>query len=125
MVYGIGCDILEPARIVKSCKYERFKNYCFSKRELSLYTDDCRKLAGCFAAKEAFSKALGTGIRGFSLNEISVIRDELGKPYVEFSGRAAAIIESIGASAMVTLSDTESLVCAFVLLEVGNENNNH
>ena len=45
-------------------------------------------MAGHWAVKEAFSKAVKTGVRDFSLNEISVLRDELGAPYLELTGKA-------------------------------------
>ena len=44
-------------------------------------------VAGNFAAKEAFSKALGTGISGFALKDVEVLRDEHGKPYIELENR--------------------------------------
>lgn len=47
-------------------------------------------IAANFAAKEAFAKALGTGVRGFSLNEVSVLRGELGAPYIKLAGNAKA-----------------------------------
>lgn len=72
-------------------------------------------IAASFAAKEAFSKALGTGIRGFALAEVSVLRDSLGAPYFALSGRAARLAEERGLRFSVSLSHTEDLAAAFVV----------
>lgn len=117
MIYGIGCDLIEIARIENSCKNGRFAARCFSAKELAAFSESSRRLAGCFAAKEAFSKALGTGVRGFSLSEISVLRDSLGKPYFEFEGRAGEIVKSAELSAFVSISNTDFLAMAAVVLE--------
>ena len=115
MIIGVGCDLMELDRFEKSCAREHFLARCFSEKERAALR--VRQLAGNFAAKEAFSKALGTGVRGFSLCEVSVLRDGLGAPYFEFDGAAAEIMESKRARALVSMSDTDTHVCAFVVLE--------
>ncbi len=117
MIYGIGNDILEIKRMEQSIKSERFLTFSFSEAERELFSSHPAKLAGCFAAKEALSKALGTGIRGFSLDEISVLRDDLGKPYFIFSGNIAKIIEAKKLVAHVALTNSKEYVVANVLLE--------
>ncbi len=72
-------------------------------------------IAANFAAKEAFSKALGTGIRGFSLTEVSVLRNELGAPYFVFSGEAEKIVRELGLQFSVSLTHTDELAAAFVV----------
>lgn len=72
-------------------------------------------IAANFAAKEAFSKALGTGIRGFSLTEVSVLRNELGAPYFVFSGEAEKIVRERGLQFSVSLTHTDELAAAFVV----------
>lgn len=117
MIYGIGCDILEINRIKNSCQSERFLKRVFSPQELEAFGGNHRKLASCFSAKEAFSKALGTGIRGFSLADISVLRDSLGKPYFVFSGNAEKIVREKELTAFITISNTETTVMTVAVLE--------
>ena len=75
-------------------------------------------LAGDFAVKEAVSKCFGTGIRGFSLPDIEVLRDDLGAPYVRLYGGALARYEALGGQSLsVSISDTRELVMAFAVLE--------
>ncbi len=118
MIYGIGNDIIEIARVRQSLARGRFAEFVYSERERVAFKADAKKLAGCFAAKEALSKALGTGVRGFALNEISVLRDELGKPYFEFEGQIKAIIKEKKLRAFVALTNSAQYAVADVLLEV-------
>ncbi len=120
MVYGIGNDLIEISRIEKSMQNERFLTFCFSEAERAAFCGSAQKLAGCFAAKEALSKALGTGVRGFSLEEISVLRDELGKPYFVFAGNIARIMKDKSLRAFVALTNTAGLALANVVLETEN-----
>ncbi len=117
MIYGVGNDLLEISRIEESMLSERFMAFSFSAAERTLFSDKPTKLSGCFAAKEALSKALGTGVRGFSLDEISVLRDELGKPYFVFTGNIKKIIEAKHLTAHVALTNSKKLVVANVVLE--------
>lgn len=84
----LGCDIIEIERIEQSIlKFgESFLKHILSENEIALYNKRGQKAefaAGRFAAKEAVSKALGTGIgRGYSFTDIEILPDELGKPYV-------------------------------------------
>lgn len=97
MIIGIGIDIIEISRIKKAV--ERTSNFLernFSNNEIEYFRSKSYKaesIAGSFAAKEALSKALGTGFRGFSLKDIEVLRDELGKPYIELSEKINKIVE--------------------------------
>ena len=69
------------------------------------------------AAKEAFSKALGTGVRGFTLRDVELLRDELGKPYYVFSGKAVDIVEDKKLLAHVSVTDEGDSVIVFTVLE--------
>jgi len=85
-ILGIGVDIIQNKRIKKSIKNNNFKNRIYSAKELKLSSLSINKtsfFSKRFAAKEAFAKALGTGIRN-SLNfkDIEVINDKLGKPII-------------------------------------------
>lgn len=89
MVIGIGTDIIEIDRIKKAInKNNNFLEKIFTTKEIEMFKNRNMRtevIAGNFAAKEAVSKALGTGVRGFSLIDIEVLRDELGKPIVYLS----------------------------------------
>jgi holo-[acyl-carrier protein] synthase len=88
MIKGIGIDIVEIERIEKMDHLDRFIERILSKKEQELYYSfqgQNRKsqfLAGRFAAKEAYSKAYGTGIGELRFNDIIVLNDDLGKPYI-------------------------------------------
>ena len=123
-MYKIGIDMTTVSRIEKSCGKESVRNHVFTKGELDLFYNNREKpkyssLAANFAAKEAFSKALGTGIRGFDLNEVEILRDELGAPYFNFYGKAAEIVFKCDYKASVSLSHEEDKAIAMVLLEKG------
>lgn len=117
MIYGVGVDMTEISRVEKACQKDSFVRKVFTQREAELYGDKPAKLAAGFAAKEAFSKALGTGVRGFSLTELELLRDDLGKPYYVFSGRAADIMKGKGLRAHVSVTDEADLVTVFTVLE--------
>lgn len=111
-----GIDLVEIARIRKSVENPRFLDRVFSpaERELLLTRNDpCPGLAANFAAKEAFAKALGTGVRGLKLQEIGVLRDELGAPYFELSGAAAEAAQGLCFS--LSLTHTGDVAAAFVV----------
>lgn len=80
-ILGIGTDIIEIERVEKALKRDGFKERVFSKKEiLELKEKRVESYAGKFAAKEAVSKALGTGIREFNLIDIEILNNDLGKP---------------------------------------------
>lgn len=119
MIFGIGCDIIEIQRIADADK--RFLDKHFTEAERELFQkkkNAAQTIAANFAAKEAFSKALGTGIRGFSLNEIEVLRDEFGKPYINIYGDAEEMCEKLGiTNIFVSLSHSKELAISYVLIE--------
>ena len=85
-ILGIGIDIIEIDRIEKVLKRTpRFLERNFTEKEIEYFKANnlrSESIAGNFAAKEAISKAIGTGIRGFNLKDIEILRDDLGKPIV-------------------------------------------
>lgn len=110
----IGADIVEISRIEKSLQIKGFKESVYSASELEFLSGrKVESYAANFAAKEAFSKSLGTGIQGFSLNEISVLRDSLGAPYISLSGRALDAAK--GFCFTVSLSHTKDTALAVVI----------
>ena len=117
MIYGVGVDIVSISRMDKACRKESFILHAFGCKEIELYSADIPKLAANFAAKEAFSKALGTGVRGFELKDVQLLRDELGKPFYVFSNKAYEIVNSKNLISHVSVSDEEDTVIVFTVLE--------
>ena len=115
-MYSIGIDIVDIQRIEKSVSNIKFLSKVYSKKELDFFSSKKNpypSMAGNWAAKEAFSKSLGTGLKGFSLNEVSVLRDENGKPFLELSGKALEIAKGLFFS--VSISHTDALATAVVI----------
>ncbi len=118
MIVGIGNDIVEIERFETIMEREFILYKMFSEREVALAGKRPSFFAGNFAVKESVSKAFGTGIRGFRLHEIEVLRDELGKPYVELSGKAKELAEQLKIHRIyVSISDTKQLVMATAVAE--------
>ncbi|WP_294703150.1 holo-ACP synthase [uncultured Fusobacterium sp.] len=88
MILGIGNDIVEIARIEKAIQSEKFKKRVYTTQEIeNIEKKGAGKIAsyaGRFSAKEAISKAMGTGVREFALTDIEILNDHLGKPIVRF-----------------------------------------
>lgn len=95
----LGCDIIEINRIEHSINKfgDNFLRHILSDNEIALYIKKGKKaefVSGRFAAKEAVSKALGTGIgRGYSFTDIEILSDDLGKPCVYLQSKRAENIE--------------------------------
>jgi len=124
MIFGIGTDIVDYARIETMwARYgDRFAARVLSERETSDYqasTDASRFLAKRFAAKEAFAKAVGSGLREpVSLSRISVTHDGLGKPVLQFDEVLRSHLAQLGiCSHHLSISDERNTVIAFVVLE--------
>ncbi len=127
MILGLGCDICNIERIEKVCSgfSERFIGNYYSPREreeIEANKDAKKKIAALatkFAAKEAFSKALGTGFsNGLAWSEIEVLHYESGKPYLLLSGKALEMAEKMGAkNYLVSLSDDYPWAQAVVIIE--------
>ena len=97
MIVGIGNDIIEIERIEKAISKEGFKDKIYTQRELKNIEkrgNRTETYAGIFSAKEAISKAIGTGVREFSLTDLEILNDDLGKPYVVVSEKLDKIIKS-------------------------------
>ena len=118
MIIGIGIDLIEVKRVEKACDKEHFLTRCFTEREIDLIREDKRKASDNFAVKEAISKAFGTGIHGFELNEMEVLRDKLGCPYVILYGNALKIAKERGITKIhVSITNTKIYSNAFVVAE--------
>lgn len=121
MILGVGTDIIEIDRIKNAIdNTPGFLEKVFTKREveeLSKNTLRVESVAGNFAVKEAVSKAVGTGIRGFSFRDIEVFRDELGKPIVRVSSKIEEVIKSKDYLFNASISHNKTMAIAFVVLE--------
>ncbi len=130
MLYGIGCDLCEIARLEKTLAGPHgaaFARRVFGPAERAalglevgapLSHKTAASAAANFAAKEAFLKAAGTGLAGpFSLAEIEAVRLESGAPEYRFSGRTAAWVAERGLTARLSLSHDGGVALAFCTLE--------
>lgn len=125
MIFGIGVDIVEIGRIEGSLARfgDAFAERILSEPEWLEYGQSqvkARFLAKRFAAKEAFGKALGSGIRPPALlQNIGVAHDDLGKPVFDLAPALQAHIAARGIRAChLSLSDEKALALAFVVLEL-------
>ena len=120
MIFGIGTDIIEIERIETAIKRNsKFLEKMFTEREIELFKDRNFKnetIAGSFCVKEAVSKALGTGIRGFAFKDIEVLRDSLGKPEVILGNKITNIINN-KLKVHASISHNNDTAIAFVVIE--------
>jgi len=124
VIVGIGTDLCEIGRVQRALDRhgERFAMKILVEAEMDRFRSHRKPaayLAKRFAAKEAFSKAMGTGIR-FPVNwhNVSVDNGRSGKPMLRFSDPLAALLQSRGiAAAHLSLTDEVGMACAFVVLE--------
>ncbi len=124
MIHGIGTDLLDARRIRDGLARfgEHYADRILAPAEHAGYyasRDPARFLAKCFAAKEAFAKAAGTGLRPpVTLRNIAVLRDAQGKPFLQCAPELDAWLAGRGVSAHhVSLSDEGDLILAYVILE--------
>lgn len=124
MILGTGIDIIEVARIASSFEKfgERFMNRILAPDEIA-YSLSHRKpapfLAVRFAAKEAVSKAFGTGIGAhLGWQDIEIRRKESGEPFVVLHGKGQELFKARAAKHLhITLSHTENYAVAMAILE--------
>ena len=127
MIYGVGTDLIEIQRIEKALQRfgERFARRILCESELKRFRAHRKPaayLAKRFAAKEAFAKALGTGIRlPASWHSIWVINLRSGKPQFEFSNELKKYLEKKHIQRThLSLTDEREMACATVILETGD-----
>ena len=125
-IYGIGTDIANVDRVKKVLKNKNYLDRLFNKLEIS----KCRKLSSSencyakrFAAKEAFSKALGTGIsKGIKFNEIVILNKKNGKPFIKLIGDTKKIVEkkfkTQKSNFFLSISDEKKYAVAFVTISL-------
>ena len=125
-IYGIGTDIVSVERIKTSLKNKNFIIRIFNKKEIK----KCKNInnsincyAKRFAAKEAFAKALGTGIsNGINFNEIVILNKKSGKPYINLVGQTKKILnkkfKKKKSKFSLSLSDEKKYAVAFVTITI-------
>ncbi len=127
MIYGIGVDLVKVDRLAQVvARYgERFLKRVFTDWEISYCQTRANQgiyqFAQRFAAKEAFSKALGVGLRqgGIRWRDVEVLPDPQGKPEIQVTGRAAELCQEKGIRGMhISLTDEDNFAVAMVVLEI-------
>ena len=123
MIFGIGVDVLEAARIQRTLERfgERFIEHLLMPEERAQLARTQRRerfLAMRFAAKEAIVKAMGTGFaHGMWIRDVGVVQNAWGKPEVVFSARGEQVRRALGVGeSHVTLTDEAGLVVAVAVL---------
>ena len=123
MIFGIGTDITKVSRFEKWVKNPEIIERFFNPAEFmhnGTLTARCEHYAVRFAAKEAFSKALGTGITGFNLRDVYIENDSSGKPELKFENSATKLLnEKCGnCKVHVSLSHEKEFAIAYVIIEI-------
>jgi len=124
-ILGIGVDIVENSRIKKSLKNNQFINRIFTSSEILLGKKIKNKVpyySKRFAAKEAFSKSIGTGFRdNLNFKDISVVNDKFGKPYFVITDKIKKIIKKqfkiSSFNFFISISDEKKYSVAYVILQ--------
>jgi len=118
MIVGIGTDLIEIDRVIKACENEVFQTKYFTKQEISFCKIEPKKFADNFAVKEAVSKVFGTGFGKIAPIEIEVLRDPLGKPFVNLYGNAKKMAHSMNMNKVWdSITNTNTYVSAFAVGE--------
>jgi len=131
MIYGIGTDLCDIRRITATLgrRGERFAERVLGPAELALFRArrtraegrGLRFLATRFSAKEAFSKAIGLGIRSpMTWRACEILNEPSGKPVVRLSGELARWFDARGLVAHVTVTDEADYAASFVVVETRN-----
>ncbi len=118
MIRGIGIDIVEISRIKKSMENPRFLERTFTNAENKYFKTKKapqESVAACFAAKEAFLKALGIGFSNIKIKDIEVLHNELGAPYVVLYGKLKELLDK--GKVHISLSHSENYATAVVVIE--------
>ena len=125
-IYGVGTDIIKIQRIKKSIKKNSLKIRLFNQEEIK-NCENIKNSLNCyakrFAAKEAFSKALGTGIsKGINWNEILVLNEKNGKPFIKLLNKTKKVVEKKlkkrKFKISLSLTDEDNYAVAFVTISL-------
>tara|TARA_B100000941_G_C28329608_1_gene460902 strand:- start:253 stop:636 length:384 start_codon:yes stop_codon:yes gene_type:complete len=125
-IYGVGTDIIKIQRIKKSIKKNSLKIRLFNQEEIKK-CENIKNSLNCyakrFAAKEAFSKALGTGIsKGINWNEILILNEKNGKPFIKLLNKTKKVVEKKlkkrKFKISLSLTDEDNYAVAFVTISL-------
>ena len=124
-ILGIGVDIIQNQRIAKSIKSKKFLQRIYNKEELIFFKKEKKRdnfYAKRFAAKESFSKALGTGISGkLSFKDIIILNDKFGKPFYKKTKKINELINKKfkikNYNLFLSISDEKDYSIAFTILQ--------
>jgi len=109
---GLGLDIVDIARFKRlTTEKPSLTNRILTTREIECankFSDSIPHLAACFAAKEAYFKALGSGVSGHTFHEVELLHDEAGRPFLSLLGERLP--------ALISISHTDTIVGAVVIL---------
>jgi len=122
MIFGIGTDIVEVKRFNKYIGNQKLIDRFFNKKEQAVFSSEqaaCEHYASRFAVKEAFAKALGTGLVGFEFSDVYTIKNESGKPELIVEGKAKLILDEKCPDAIlhVSISHEKEYATAYVVIE--------
>ena len=124
-IYGVGTDIVSVDRIKISLRNKKILRRIYNEIEIlkcKKITNSINCYAKRFAAKEAFSKALGTGFsKGISFNEIIVMNEKSGKPFIKLKGKTMMLIKKKFKNKIkisLSLSDEKKYAVAFVTISI-------
>ncbi len=118
MIKGIGTDIVKISRIEKSLNNPRFLDRNFTDKENEYFNSKKlmqQSVASCFAAKEAFLKALGTGFMNVSIKDIEILHNDMGKPYIILHNEVKDAIKN--GSIHLSMSHSQEYATAVVIIE--------
>ena len=127
-ILGIGVDIVENKRLKKSIKNKSFLSRLFTLIEIKnsmMVKDKSIYYSKKFAAKESFSKALGTGFRkGLNFKDVEILNDNLGKPYFRLNNKTKKIIlkkfKVKNFDIFLSISDEKEYSIAFTMIQAKN-----
>lgn len=123
MILGVGVDIVQVSRIERLLSKPGFLKRVFTEKEVERFEHDGyppQTIAGVFAAKEAVSKALGTGFSGFGTRDIEILPGEFGAPHAKlYNGARDRFSYLGGANIHVSISHEQEYAIALAVLEGG------
>ena len=126
-IYGIGVDIVEVARMEEKISNDNFAKKLLTSSEYNVYisietiTERARFASKCWAVKEAFVKAMGTGFTGiFNKKDVAYGSSGDARPYIELSNAAELEVIKLNLKTNLSVSDEVSNVVAFVIVERTN-----
>ncbi|OOB76818.1 MAG: holo-[acyl-carrier-protein] synthase [Epulopiscium sp. Nuni2H_MBin003] len=118
MIIGVGTDIIEIERVKKAMQNTAFLTKLFTQNEREYCKTKAETVAGLFAAKEAVSKALGTGFRNIKMKEVEITHTKIGQPIVNLYENAKKQADSLNIDNInISISHCKTYAIAYVIVE--------